>query len=216
MKSNNNRYSSIDLGVNNLATVTSNVVKPYIINGKPIKSINQYYNKETAICRSNNNKKRQRRLSLKRENKIKDYFHKSSSYIVNQLVSDSINTLIIGYNKDWKQDTNMGKINNQKFVFIPHSKFVTMLQYKCRLKGINVLLTEESYTSKSSFLDRDPLKKSESYGGKRICRGLYRTKNGTLINSDVNGALNILRKEVWDVELPPDRGFVLNPNKQTF
>ena len=216
LKTNNKRYSSIDIGINNLATVTSNVIKPYIINGKPIKSINQYYNKETSNCRSNNNKKRQRRLSLKRENKIKDYFHKSSSYIVNQLVSDSINTLIIGRNKDWKQDTNMGTMNNQKFVFIPHSKFISMLQYKCRLKGINVLLREESYTSKSSFLDSDPLTKTESFSGKRIKRGLYRTKNGTLINSDVNGSLNILRKEVWDVLLPPDRGFVLNPYKLTF
>ena len=110
----------------------------------------------------------------------------------------------------------MGTMNNQKFVFIPHSKFISMLQYKCRLKGINVLLREESYTSKSSFLDKDPLTKIESFSGKRIKRGLYRTKNGTLINSDVNGSLNILRKEVWDVSLPPDRGFVLNPYKLTF
>ena len=95
---------------------------------------------------------------------------------MNQLVSDSINTLIIGHNKDWKQDTKMGTINNQKFVFIPHSKFIAMLQYKCRLKGINVLLREESYTSKSSFLDNDPLTKTESYSGKRIKRGLYCTK----------------------------------------
>ena len=128
LKTDNKRYSSIDIGINNLATVTSNVIKPYIINGKPIKSINQYYNKESSKCRSNNNRKRQRRLTLKRENKIKDYFHKSSSYIVNQLVSDSINTLIIGRNKDWKQDINIGKQNNQSFTSIPHSMFINMLK----------------------------------------------------------------------------------------
>ncbi len=201
LKSDNERYVSIDLGVNNLATLASNVIKPIIINGKPVKSINQYYNKQKAYLQSKliNNQKTSNRiknLSLKRKNKIDDYFHKSTKYIVNQLVSNNINTLIIGYNKGWKQDINIGNINNQKFVSIPHLIFVKMLHYKCKLEGINVIETEESYTSKCSFLDHEEIKKHDKYLGKRISRGLFQSKNGIKINADVNGALNILKKVV--------------------
>ena len=183
LRSDNGNYSGIDLGLDNLATVTSNVSNSYIINGKPVKSINQYYNKKKAQLQSQLNGKRTskriQRLTIKRNNKIKDYFHKATSYIVNQLVSDSINTVIIGQNKDWKQDINIGKQNNQSFTSIPHSMFINMLKYKCRLKGINVVCVEESYTSKASFLDNDPLPTLKdgnkySFSGSRINRGLYR------------------------------------------
>lgn len=226
LKTDNGRYASIDLGINNLAAVSSNVAAPYLINGRPVKSLNQYYNKKKAHIQSQlgDSKKTSHRLqtlSLKRNNKINDYFHKSSSFIVNQLVSDSINTIIIGYNKGWKQDINKGKQTNQNFCYIPHLKFVSMLQYKCRLKGINVIMTEESYTSQSSFMDHDPL---PSYGdsnipvfsGKRPKRGLYVTGKRFKINADVNGSLNIMRKAVGDVTLPPDRGFVSNPVRISF
>ena len=225
LKEDNKRYCGIDLGLNNLATVTSNVAQSYIINGRPIKSINQYYNKRKAILQSklDSNKgttKRIQRLTLKRNNKVKDYFHKSTAYIVNQLVSDSINTIIIGQNKDWKQDINIGKRNNQSFTSIPHSTFINMLKYKCRLKGINVICREESYTSKSSFLDLDPIpdlkEKNVDFSGIRIQRGLYRSKNGSIINADVNGSYNIMRKEVGDVVIPTDRGFVFNPIRISF
>ena len=222
LKEDNGFYSAIDLGINNLAAITSNKVGSYIINGKPIKSINQYYNKKKAQLQSKlkdkKTSKRIQRLSVRRNNKINDYFHKASRHIVNQLVSDSINTLIIGRNKDWKQDINMGTKNNQSFISIPHSKFISMVSYKCRLEGINIILREESYTSKSSFIDKDPIpnKKSDiEFSGKRIKRGLYRAKNGSLINADVNGSYNILRKEVGDVTLPTDRGFVFNPRSIT-
>ena len=224
LKEDNNRYCGIDLGLNNLATVTSNVSKPYIINGRPVKSINQYYNKKKAYLQSKlkdqKTSKRIQRLTLKRNNKINDYFHKTSSYIVNQLVSNSINTIIIGHNKDWKQDINIGSKNNQSFTSVPHTKLINQLKYKCKLVGINVICREESYTSKSSFLDHDPIPNLKddkiSFSGERIKRGLYRSGNGRLINADINGSYNIMRKEVGDVVLPTDREFVFNPIKINF
>ena len=221
MKPDNKNYAAIDLGVSNLATATSNVIPSFIINGRPVKSINQYYNKKKAVLQSKltNSKtsKRIDRLGQKRHNKIRDYFHKSSSYIVNQLDSNHINTLIIGKNKGWKQDIKLGTENNQKKITsIPFNQFIQMLQYKCRLKGINVIIREESYTSKSSFLDRDPIPNLKdtnipNFSGTRIHRGLYRSKKG-ILNSDVNGSLNILRKEVGDVIYnQPIEGLVFNP-----
>ena len=196
-KPDNGRYSSIDLGLNNLATISSNVIKPIIINGKPIKSINRYYNKKLAKLRSNKNSKSKiHSLCNKRNNKIKDYLHKSSRYIVNHLVSNGINTLVVGHNKGWKQDINIGKVNNQKFVNIPYDMFINMLKYKSEMAGIKLILNEESYTSKCSFLDGEDIKKHEKYMGKRVKRGLFKTSSGKFINADLNGSLNILRKVV--------------------
>lgn len=212
-KQDNRRYASIDLGLNNLATITSNVFKPYIINGKPLKSINQYYNKLLASKRSKLEKTLKRKTSnkinkihLKAKNKKNDYLHKASAYIVNHLVTNQINTLIIGYNQRWKQDINIGKINNQNFVQIPYSKLINMLKYKCRKQGIQVILNEESYTSKSSFIDNEEIKKHKTYLGERIKRGLFKTSKGILINADVNASYNIMKKalqakEVWNLKL---------------
>lgn len=204
----NERYASMDLGLNNLGTVGSNVVKPFIINGKPLKSINQFYNKRVSNLKSKltNGKKTSKRiksLTDKRNNKIKDYLHKASTILVNQLVSNDLNTLIIGNNKGWKQDINIGKRNNQSFVQIPYSTFIKMIEYKCKLVGINVLITEESYTSKCSFLDSEDIKKQKEYKGKRIKRGLFKSSEGVLINADVNGSLNILRKVVGNFNYDP-------------
>lgn len=226
LKEDNGRYASIDLGIDNLCTVTSNVLNSYIINGKPVKSINQYYNKKKVRlqrilkkCQKKNKSKRLNKLTEKRNRKIKDYFHKASRYIVNQLVSNNVNTLILGYNKGWKQETNIGKRNNQNFVNVPFMMLRDMLAYKCALVGINVLVTEESYTSKCSFVDNEEIKKHEDYVGKRIRRGLFRTKNGMLVNADVNGSFNIMKKGLKKVALddkvsyPGCRGFVYNPYK---
>lgn len=213
VKEDNHRYAAIDLGIDNLATLTFNDDKPLIINGKPLKSINQYYNKKKADFQSRN--KNTSLLTLKRNNKIRDYFHKSTRYITNQLVSLDYSTLVIGYNKGWKQDVNLGTRNNQSFVTIPFLNFVNMLKYKCELQGIKVILREESYTSKASFLDRDPIENT-TFSGKRIKRGLYRSKNYGVINADVNGSYNIMRKEVGDVVVPTDRGFVFNPRRVSF
>lgn len=204
-KEDNKRYASIDLGVNNLATVSSNVIKPYIINGRPIKSINQFFNKTLANLQSKGNGLCQHKkdtLSRWRMNHLNDYLHKASRYIVNQLVSNNINTLVIGYNKGWKQDANIGKVNNQKFVQIPHLKFVEMLEYKCKLVGITVIRQQEAYTSKCSFMDNEQIKKHKEYVGKRVKRGLFKTRNGKLINADVNGSLNILKKAVGEFQYP--------------
>ena len=206
-KSDNGRYASIDLGLNNLATVASNVVKPFSINGRPLKSINQYYNKEKARLQAHlkGNKKTSKRIksiSNKRNNKVKDYLHKSSRKIVNFLVSNNISTLIIGYNEEWKQNINLGRTNNQSFVNIPFYTFIKQLEYKCKLEGINVILTEESYTSKCSFLDGESIEKHDNYLGKRIKRGLFKSAKGKLINADLNGSLNILKKVVGEFQYP--------------
>lgn len=206
-KCDNGRYASIDLGLNNLATVGSNVVKPFIINGKPLKSINQYWNKEKARLQSllKGNKKTSKRIysiTNKRNNKIKDYLHRSSKYIVNFLVSNDISTLVIGYNEEWKQNINIGKKNNQSFVNIPFYVFIKQLEYKCKLEGINFIITEESYTSKCSFLDNETIEKHESYLGKRIKRGLFRSAKNRIINADLNGSLNILKKVVGEFQYP--------------
>ena len=222
----NGRYAAIDLGIDNLCSVSSNCCNSFIVNGKPVKSINQYYNKKKARlqrrlkkCQNRNKSKRLQKLTEKRNRKVKDYFHKASRYIVNQLVSNQINTLIVGYNKGWKQEVNIGKRNNQKFVGIPFMMLRDMLSYKCKLEGINVVVTEESYTSKCSFIDNEEIKKKEVYDGKRTKRGLYKSKEGKLINADINGAFNIMRKGLVKVSLdgkvtyPECRGFVYNPDK---
>ena len=222
----NNRYAAIDLGIGNLCSISSNCCNSFIINGKPIKSINQYYNKKKARlqrrvkkCQNRNKSKRLNKLTEKRNRKVKDYFHKASRYIINQLVSNQINTLIVGYNKGWKQEVNIGRRNNQKFVGIPFNTLLDILHYKCNLVGIKVIVTEESYTSKCSFIDNEEIKKKEAYDGKRTKRGLYRSKDGRLINADINGSYNIMRKGLKKVALddrvtyPECRGFVYNPDK---
>ena len=201
---NNGRIASIDLGVNNLATIVYPNSRTEIINGRPLKSMNQYYNKKLAEIRSKNAKREhqiRREVSLisKRRNKINDYLHKASRYILNQLVSNDVTELVIGYNAGWKQDIKMGRVGhsrkegNQRFQFIPFLKFISMLIYKCTLAGIMVTTNEESYTSKCSFLDNEEVCQHEEYKGKRVKRGLFRASNGRLINADVNGALNILK-----------------------
>lgn len=216
----NKRYCAIDLGLSNLATVSSNCleVKPYIINGKPLKSVNQYYNKEKANIQNEiekrNNKKTSKKLSKltnKRNNKIKDYLHKSSRYIINHLVSNNINTLVIGNNKSWKQEINIGKVNNQNFVNIPHSEFISMLKYKCELEGINVIIKEESYTSKCSFLDDEEISKKEEYLGRRIKRGLFKSSKGIIINADLNASYNILKKAVPNAFCNGIEGVAVHP-----
>jgi putative transposase len=218
LKEDNKRYCSIDLGINNLATVTSNVVAPFAINGRPIKSFNQYYNKNIAKLKSiaevRNGVKttnKIKKLGLKRKNKINNYFHKASRYIINHLVSNNINTLVIGYNKTWKQEINIGSVNNQKFVSIPFQNLINMLIYKAKLQGINVILNEESYTSKCSFFDQEEIKKHEIYLGKRIKRGLFKTLKGMLVNADVNGSYNILKKVYPDAFADGVEGLAVHP-----
>jgi putative transposase len=209
LKKDNGKYSSIDLGINNLMTLSGNTTKPIIVNGKPLKSINQYYNKKKSEIQGkletiNKTKKSKKlnKLTNKRNNKINDYLHKSSKIIINHLVSKDICTLIVGYNQYWKQEINIGKKNNQNFVSIPYLKLLNMLEYKCKKEGINFVKNEESYTSKCSFIDGEEIKKHTKYLGKRIKRGLFESASGKLINADLNGSLNILKKVVGEFQYP--------------
>jgi len=203
---NKDNYLAIDLGINNLATITTNQpgLKPILINGKPLKSINQYYNKKKAQLQSelqkNHNKKwsnKLSRLTLKRGNKIDYYMHHVSKFVVNYCVENDIGNIIIGYNKDWKQDVNMGKKNNQSFVMVPFLKLISQIGYKSELNSIEVIKIEESYTSKCSALDLEEICRHDEYVGKRKSRGLFKWSGG-LLNADVNGSLNILRKVAKD------------------
>jgi putative transposase len=197
------RVAALDLGVDNLATVTFNQpeLAPLLVNGRPLKSINQLYNKQRARLQSQLPKdqktsSRMEGLTDKRNRRINTYLHIASRRLIDLLCILQVGTLVIGKNVGWKQDVRLGKRNNQTFVNIPHSRFIKMLVYKAELVGIKVILTEESYTSKCSFLDLEPIGKHKSYAGQRIYRGLFRAGNGRCLNADVNGSYNILRKVI--------------------
>ena len=202
LKQDNGRYISIDIGLDNFATIGNNVgTIPIILNGKGLKSINQYYNKKIShyrkIAKRMNNldyTKRMNKLTIKRNNKINDFIHKVSKWVVDYALALNVNTIIIGNNKNWKRESKMSKKVNQSFVGIPHQDFINKIIYKVENVGIKVILTEESYTSGTSFLDRElPIK--ENYNkSRRIHRGLFKSNNGTLINADLNASYQIMKK----------------------
>jgi IS605 OrfB family transposase len=195
---------SIDFGINNLCTCSEDSGKSFIIDGKYLKSINQFANKKNAYLKSILDKtgqvesKRLDSLWYNRNNKVDDYLNKSASYIINYLIQNNISTLIIGYNKGFKEKVNISKRNNQNFVNLPISKLKTKLINKCEYYGIDYIVQEEAFTSKASFLDNDEIPNLDNlehkFSGKRIKRGLYQSKDGIKFNADVNGSLNILRK----------------------
>lgn len=202
-KQDNGRYFSIDLGVNNLMTVVSNIrgIEPFILNGKPIKAINQYYYKTNAKYQSIGKRvnsvettKRLARLSDKRRRKIDDYFHKVTKIVIDKAVENDICKIIVGKNTNWKANCKLGKTSNQNFMSIPYTRLLKMLEYKGRLQGIEVIQVEERYTSGTSYVDGEqPIK--ENYNKKRrVKRGLFKTKEGITINADVNGAYQIMKK----------------------
>lgn len=214
-----NSYLGIDLGLNNFATLFNNTdYSSFIVNGKPLKSINQYYNKELARLKSylgNKSSHKIRKLTLKRNNKIIDYIHKSSKLIVEYAIKYQIETIVIGNNKDWKQEINLGKKNNQNFVQLPFATLISQIQYKALLNGIKVEVTEESYTSKTDHLALEPMKhiEKENRLGKRIKRGLFKSSTNKLINCDVNGAIGMIIKVAgndWVTNLA-SRGEVSTP-----
>ena len=195
--------AGIDLGVNNLATIASNQsgFVPLLVNGRPLKALNQYYNKRRASLQAKLSKGQYTSHQLEiltdtRKRQIDHYLHVASRRIIEVLVAHRIGTLVIGKNDGWKQEVQMGKRNNQSFVFLPHARFIEMLRYKAELVGITVVLTEESYTSKCSFLDTEALEHHDQYVGKRVKRGLFRTATGKHFNADVNGAYNMIVKVV--------------------
>ena len=218
---------AIDFGINNLATCVTSKGRSFIIDGKKLKSINQWFNKENARLQSIKDKQkygkkptlRQKYLYSSRNNKVNDYMSKTARKIINYCLENNIGTLVCGYNETFQRNSNIGKANNQTFVNIPFGKLREKLEYLCKLYGLIFVEQEESYTSKSSFFDMDILPKFEidkpqtySFLGKRIKRGLYQTSKGYILNADVNGALNILRKSnVVDLEVLYSRGVVDTP-----
>jgi putative transposase len=207
---------AIDLGVTNVAAITSNRVGfvPRLVNGRTLKAMNQWYNKrmkELKLCLPKEERERvtkqMEQITTKRSRQVNHYLHAASKRIIDFLVEQGVGTIIVGKNPLWKQETGMGRRNNQNFVAIPHARFIDMLTYKASLVGIQVEAQEESYTSKASFLDLDPLpiykpndETEYTFSGKRIGRRnrLYRTKDKRIICADVNGSYNILRKSKPD------------------
>ena len=217
--SDNGRYLSVDIGLDNLATVVNNVgLKPFVINGKGLKSINKYYNKQVShyreVAKRMNNKdytNRMDSLTRKRNHKIDDYMHKASKFLIDYTLENNFNTIVIGNNKEWKQKSSMSKKVNQSFVGIPHMKFIQMVQYKAQNVGLNVILTEESYTSGTSFLDNETPIKENYNKARRIHRGLFVSNQGIKINADVNGAYQIMRKVFPKVNSDGIEGVALHP-----
>ena len=220
-KKQNDNILSIDIGIDNLATVVNNFNKQsFIINGKGLKSINQYYNKKVsyyqqiAKCMNNSNyTNKMYSITNKRNHKINDYIHKSSRYIIDYAKKNNVSTIIIGKNNNWKQKVKLSKKTNQNFVEIPFANFINKIIYKAEEYGIKVILTEESYTSGTSFLDNElPIK--ENYDKtRRIYRGLFKSNNNHLINADINGAYQIMKKVFPNVNANGIEVVALQPKK---
>ena len=218
---------ALDLGVNNLVTAVSNIGKSFIIDGRKLKSINQWFNKENARLQSIKDKQRfgkkttnrQKAIARKRNNKVNDYMNKAARIIIDYCIANDIGTLVAGYNITFQKSSHIGKQNNQNFVNIPYGFLRNKLAYLCELNGIIYVEQEESYTSKASFWDKDNIPvynndnpKEYAFSGNRVHRGLYKTANGKTFNADVNGALNIMCKSsVVDLSILYGRGEVDTP-----
>jgi putative transposase len=212
------RIAAIDLGLNNLATLTTNLpgVAPRLINGRPLKALNQFYNKRRAklqarLAHGQYTSHQLDTLTDKRNRRVQDYLHNASRAVIRVLVDYGIGTLIIGHNPTWKQAICLGRRTNQNFVGVPYARFLAMLTYKAKLVGIQVLVREEAYTSKCSFLDDEPIGHHERYAGRRVHRGLFRTATGHTLNADVNGSYNILAKAAPEAFGLGRRGCVVQP-----
>ena len=228
----------IDLGLNNLATVVNNIgLQPIVVKGGAAKSANQFFNKVNARLQLKKDlqgykfqTKKQQRLWKRRNNQVRDTFHKVSREIIDYCISNGIGTMAMGYNATWKQELALGKRNNQNFGQLPFAQLVALMGYKAKLVGIQVLLQEESYTSKCSFVDNESIEKHEIYcgkrlrsisvNGKRVKCNLFKRTNGQIINGDVNGAYNILVKATPNEFAEGRAGLALVPHslvkKQTF
>lgn len=228
IKLNTNNVLAIDLGVNNLCTCVTNAGKSFILDGKKLKSINQFFNKQNAKLRSIKDKqkikkqtKQQFLISRKRKNRVDDYINKTCRYIINYCLINDIGILVVGYNQSFQCKASLGKKNNQNFTQLPFGKIREKLEYLCKRYNISYVLQEESYTSKASFFDNDDLPnynmdnpQTYKFSGKRVKRGLYQTKDGYCFNADCNGALNILRKSsVVDISVLYGRGELDTPKR---
>ena len=203
-----NKALSIDVGINNLATCVTSEGNSFILDGRKLKSINQWYNKNNSRLQSIKDKqhitvktKQQSRLERKRNNQINDYISKCARHIINYCLDNRIGNIVIGYNPTLQKESDLGRSNNQTFVNIPFGRLKDKLEYLSEYYGIHLIKQEESYTSKASFFDRDDIPfynddnpKEYVFSGVRVKRGLYQTSEGRYLNADINGALNILKK----------------------
>ena len=218
-KADNGKYAAIDIGVDNLAALAWNTgERPVLLKGTPLKSVNQYYNKQMAkrrsICELMNGRhssKRIARLTAKRNRKVEDYLHKASRKVIDLCAEQDVSVLVVGKNKGWKQKANLGRKVNQNFVQLPFARFIQMLQYKAEAIGMKVVLTEESYTSGTSFLDGEAPAKDRYDKSRRVHRGLFQANDGRKINADVNGAYQIMRKVFPNVNANGIEGVALRP-----
>nr|MDO8079727.1 transposase [Candidatus Freyarchaeota archaeon] len=222
-KRDRSRVAGLDLGLRNTVTIANNIgLEPIAVKGGVLKSINQYYNKERARLQSIYQRQKAKggsqlqKLTQKRNRKIHDLFHKLSHRIVEWCTKNDVGTLVIGYNREWKQNLNLGRRNNQNFVQIPFHRLLHQIRYKAEENGVMVVVREESHTSKCSFLDREPLEHHEEYAGRRISRGLFRSKNGVVINADVNAAYNVIRKAFPEAFADGIEGVGLHPDRMSF
>ena len=226
VKLNNSKFLGIDLGVNNFATCVNNEGKSFIVDGKKLKSINQWYNKELSRLSSIKDKQKikgftnqQYLITRKRNNRVQNYLYCAAKKIIQYCLDNHIGNIVIGYNDGFQEDPNLGRVNNQNFVMIPLGKLKSRLEHLCKQYGIRFIQQEESYTSKASFFDNDEMPKwnpqnpkQGNFSGRRVYRGLYKTSTGYKFNADVNGALNILRKsKLIDLSALQGRGDVNTP-----
>lgn len=224
---NKNNALALDLGINNFVTAVSSNGKSFIVDGRRLKSINQWFNKENARLQSIKDKQhlrkkitnRQKTIARNRNNKVNDYLNKAARKVVDYCITNDIGTLVVGYNETFQRGSNIGRQNNQNFVNIPYGLLRSKLEYLCELNDIIFVKQEESYTSKASFWDKDdlPVYNADNpteypFSGKRVHRGLYKAANGKVFNADINGALNIMRKSsVVDMNILYSRGEVDTP-----
>ena len=226
---NPNKALAIDLGINNFATCATSDGNAFIIDGRKLKSQNQWYNKERARLSSIKDKQKFKgdtnllsTMTEKRNRRIQNFIYCSAKHIINYCIQNKIQNIVVGYNDGFQNSPDLGKVNNQQFVMIPFGKFRQRVKFLCERNGINYIEQEESYTSKASFFDDDEMPiwnaqnpKQGNFTGKRIRRGLYQRQNGQTINADVNGALNILRKSKLNQinHLEQCRGEVITPTR---
>ena len=216
LKLNRENSLAIDIGLDNLATCVTNAGTSFIMDGRKLKQINQQWNKRKAYLQAILSRQKQqqyfsellRRITIKRNNRVNDCLKKTARYIINFCIVNDIGTLICGYNPDFKREINLGSKTNQNFTQISFGALRKQLKNLCKRYGMKYIEQEESYTSKASFLDLDEIPKynaekpyTGTFSGKRIKRGLYQTASGKLINADVNGAANILRKSKQRLEI---------------
>ena len=222
LKLSRSRVTGLDLGLRNTVTIANNIgLEPIVFKGGALKSINQYYNQEKARLQSIYHRQKVlkcsqlQKLTQRRNRKINDLFHKLSRRIVEWCTEHGVGTLVVGYNQEWKQGSNLGRRNNQNFVQTPFHRLVHQIRYKAEA-GITVVKQEENHTSRCSFLDREPLEHHEQYVGRRISRGLFRSRRGVVVNADVNAAYNMVRKAFPEAFADGIEGVGLHPARMSF